>query len=136
MSILYALILGIVQGLTEFLPISRSGHLLLIEHIFGITEGNLFFNILLHIASLLAVVIVMRKEILELLKKPFSKKVGNLFWSCFITVLVVLFLSNSMDKFTTVGYLGFGFLISAGLLLITHLTNNKQRSKKIIKSLL
>ena len=42
MSILHAVILGIVQGLTEFLPISSSGHLLLVEHLFGINEGNLF----------------------------------------------------------------------------------------------
>jgi len=126
MGVLYALILGIVQGLTEFLPISSSGHLLLIEHIFGITEGNLFFNILLHIASLLAVVIIMRKEIVNLLKRPFSKKVGTLLLSCVITVVVVLFLS-CVDKFTTISYLGFGFLISAILLLVTHIMANKQK---------
>ena len=48
MGILYALLLGVIQGITEFLPISSSGHLLLFENIFGINQGNLFFNVLLH----------------------------------------------------------------------------------------
>jgi len=119
MGILYAILLGLIQGLTEFLPISSSGHLLLFEHIFGINEGNLFFNILLHMASLLAVIIVMRKELWEIIKNPFNQKTWTLLVSCVITVVVVLFLNGNTDKFTTIGYLGFGFLISSMLIFIT-----------------
>jgi len=134
MNILESIILGIIQGLTEFLPISSSGHLLLMEHIFGINEGNLFFNILLHVASLLAVIIVLRKEIIEIVKNPFSKNVGTIIVSCIVTVIVVLFLSVSTDKFTSIGYLGVGFFISAILILITHIQSNSKKRFKLNKN--
>lgn len=133
MTILQAIILGIVQGLTEFLPISSSGHLLLVEHVFGISEGNLFFNILLHIASLLAVIIVMRKEIWELIKRPFSKQTLSVIYCSIITVIVVLLLSFSMDKFTSIGYLGFGFLISAVLILFTYILGKRKNTHGSLK---
>ena len=49
MSIIDAIIQGIVQGLTEFLPVSSSGHLSITQHILGATENNLFFNVMLHV---------------------------------------------------------------------------------------
>ncbi|MBF0111759.1 MAG: undecaprenyl-diphosphate phosphatase [Desulfamplus sp.] len=58
MEIYHALLFGIVQGLTEFLPVSSSGHLALGQYLFEITEPTLFFDISLHIGTLLAVVIV------------------------------------------------------------------------------
>ena len=63
MSILSAIIQGIVQGLTEFLPVSSSGHLLISQHILGVREDNLFFNVMLHIGTLLAVLFVYYKSI-------------------------------------------------------------------------
>jgi undecaprenyl-diphosphatase len=58
-----AVMLGIIQGLTEFLPISSSGHLVLFQRLFGITEPALFFNISVHVGTLLAVILFFRKEI-------------------------------------------------------------------------
>ena len=58
-----AIILGIIQGLTEFLPVSSSGHLVLFQHLFGLEEPELFFNISVHVGTLVAVVIFFRKEI-------------------------------------------------------------------------
>ena len=133
MSLLHAIILGIVQGITEFLPISSSGHLLLVEYLFGIEEGNLFFNILLHLASLLAVVIVMRNELGKLLKKPFSKQTLTIVVCCVVTVIMVLFLSFTTDKFTSIGYLGFGFFASAVLILITHFKAKFNDKKVLLK---
>ncbi len=73
MEIWEALVLGIAQGLSEFLPISSSGHLLVLEKL-GIGQENLFFNIMLHVGTLLAVLIAMRKTWIPLLSWPFSKK--------------------------------------------------------------
>ncbi len=75
MSILEAIILGIIQGLTEFLPVSSSGHLELGKAILGdnsLPEESLLFTVVLHFATALSTVVVFRKEILEILKGLFQ----------------------------------------------------------------
>ncbi len=73
MNILEAIILGIVQGLTEFLPVSSSGHLTIFQHIMGVNmEGNLFFNVMLHVGTLVSVCVVYHKLILRLIKAFFA----------------------------------------------------------------
>lgn len=71
MSIWQAIVLGLVQGLTEFIPVSSSGHLTLLQQLFGIEEG-FFFSILLHGGTLVAVCFVFWKDILALFKKPYK----------------------------------------------------------------
>lgn len=73
MEIWQAIILGAVQGFAEFLPVSSSGHLILMQRFLGVTEGSLFFDIMLHIGTLIPVFIVFFKEILSIFKKPFNK---------------------------------------------------------------
>ncbi len=63
MTFLQAFFLGIIQGLTEFLPVSSSGHLVLLQHLFGLKEPALFFDISLHVGTLAAVVFFFRKEL-------------------------------------------------------------------------
>jgi undecaprenyl-diphosphatase len=58
-----AIILGIIQGLTEFLPVSSSGHLVLFQQLFGLKEAELFFDVCVHLGTLLAVMVVFRQEI-------------------------------------------------------------------------
>ena len=73
MPIIKAIILGIVQGITEFLPISSSGHLSLFQHFMGVSgEGSLMFSVLLHVGTLIAVFIVFYKTIFELVVEFFS----------------------------------------------------------------
>ncbi len=69
-------ILGFIQGLTEFLPVSSSGHLVLAENL-GVGEENVFFNLALHLATLLAVTVAFRKKIFSLLRHPLQA--DNLF---------------------------------------------------------
>ncbi|MCD8026635.1 MAG: undecaprenyl-diphosphate phosphatase [Clostridiales bacterium] len=72
MSIIDAIIQGVVQGLTEFLPVSSSGHLAITQHILGTSgEGNLFFNVMLHVGTLVAVAAFYYKLILRLIKELF-----------------------------------------------------------------
>jgi undecaprenyl-diphosphatase len=67
MNIYQAMILGIVQGLTEFLPVSSSGHLVLFQHLFGLTEAELLFDISLHLGTLVAVFIFFRQDIYSMI---------------------------------------------------------------------
>ena len=66
MTIWIAMLLGLVQGLCEFLPVSSSGHLILLQRMFGIEEGALFFTVMLHLATLVAVLIVYRRMVWRL----------------------------------------------------------------------
>lgn len=63
-----AIVLGAIQGLTEFLPVSSSGHLVITQHLFGITESPLLYDVLLHGATFLAIVVVLRRQVLDLLR--------------------------------------------------------------------
>lgn len=74
MQIWQAIILGAIQGFTEFLPVSSSGHLIMVERLLGVTtDGGLFFDIMLHIGTLVPVFIVFFKSITGLFKKPYNK---------------------------------------------------------------
>lgn len=66
MNAIKAVLLGVIQGLTEFLPVSSSGHLVLGQHLFGLKEPELLFDIFLHIATLAAIAIVFRRELISL----------------------------------------------------------------------
>tara|TARA_R110002049_G_scaffold616_12_gene3608 strand:- start:2669 stop:3463 length:795 start_codon:yes stop_codon:yes gene_type:complete len=77
MDVLEAIILGIIQGLTEFLPVSSSGHLELAKAILGDTsvpEESLTFTVVLHFATALSTIVIFRKEILEIFKGLFQFK--------------------------------------------------------------
>lgn len=68
MSFFDAMILGIVQGLTEFLPISSSGHLVILENLLNIrTDTGVLFNVLLHFGTLLAICLVFKKDLFRML---------------------------------------------------------------------
>ena len=62
-----AILLGIIQGLTEFLPVSSSGHLVLFQQLFGLNEAELFFDVCVHLGTLLAVMVVFRQEITNII---------------------------------------------------------------------
>jgi undecaprenyl-diphosphatase len=70
MEIWQAMVLGFVQGATEFLPVSSSGHLRVVQHFFGLQEPQLAFDVALHAGTLLVTVLYFRKDILEILLSP------------------------------------------------------------------
>lgn len=71
MTYLMSIILGFVQGVAEFLPISSSGHLTLLQHFFGMEEPDNLFNILLHFATLIAVCIYYFQDVIEMIVEFF-----------------------------------------------------------------
>ena len=79
MTYFMAILLGLVQGVAEFLPISSSGHLTLMQHFFpGVEEPDNLFNILLHFATLVAVCVVYREDIIEMVTE-FFRGLASLF---------------------------------------------------------
>ncbi len=73
MTFIQAIVLGIVQGLTEFLPVSSSGHLILFPRLFGWADQGITFDVIVHLGTLLAVVVFFRKKLWSLLKSFFSR---------------------------------------------------------------
>ena len=72
-----ALIFGLVQGLTEFLPVSSDGHLEIVKYIFGGIEESFLFSVAVHGATVLSIIVVFRKEILKLLQGIFKFRLNE-----------------------------------------------------------
>ena len=120
MSIIKAIILGIVQGLCEFLPVSSSGHLTILQKAFNISENGSLFIIMVHLGTLIAVFIVYWKQILAILKKPFQKKTYLLLVSTLATVILYFLLGDMFDSLEGNGIaIGCSFLFTAIILLLT-----------------
>lgn len=118
MNILIAALLGLVQGLCEFLPVSSSGHLVLFQNIFGINEGAMFFDTMLHLGTLAAVIAVYYRQLWALIKKPFQKKVYLLLLSTLVTTVIAFAFKDLFDSAFEGRFLGIGFLITAVILFL------------------
>lgn len=136
MELLQSIILGIVQGLTEFLPVSSSGHLALVQNYFGNVNVNL--DVLLHLATLLAVVCYFFRDILGLIKGFFSFSWKNedfrmciyLFIATIPAGIAGFLLRNIVyNSFSNFLIIGIGFFISGMLLLVSSVKS--QQNKKI-----
>lgn len=118
MTILQGIILGLVQGLTEFLPISSTGHLVLFQRIFGLSAGTVSFDIAVHLATLVGVCIVLRAEILAILKRPLGKLPLLIVAGTIPTLIIALLLSGLVEKFIESGKtIGLEFIVT-GLVLL------------------
>jgi undecaprenyl-diphosphatase len=127
MTIYQAIILGVVQGITEFLPISSSGHLALISAIFNI-EGDLLFGVILHVATLIPVTFVYKKELFSLLLD--GKKMLCLIVATIPAGVVGLIFSDVIDKmFSNVKMLSWTFFTTALLLILCHSLDSWQTSQ-------
>ena len=134
MRIWQAIILGAVQGLTEFLPVSSSGHLLLMERWLGVnTDGGLFFDIALHVGTLVPVCIVFFKSIKGLFKKPFDKLL-YLFIASLPAAALGFLLQDEIEILYKGGgilsavLLAVSFLFTAAELLLTEKISEKSKN--------
>lgn len=125
MSILQGIFLGIVQGLTEFLPISSSGHLVLFQKVFHLDGDFLLFNLILHLATLLVVIIVFRKTVWEIIRHPFGRMGRLIILSCVPTLIIALFARDLVRNPSGI-FLGFMFLLSALLLTSSQILAKKR----------
>lgn len=133
MDIIHSLILGIVQGATEFLPVSSSGHLVLFQKILGFDEPPIFFDTLVHFATLLAVIFYLRKEIILIIKnikeKANQKIIGFVVLGTIPTVIVGFLLKDNIERvFNSLDLLVFTFLATALILALTKFFENGIRA--------
>lgn len=119
MSVFLAMLLGLVQGLCEFLPVSSSGHLVLLQRIFGVEEGALFFDTLLHVGTLVAVFAVYWRAIWDMLCHPFQKKVAMLLLSTAVTAALAILFKDFISEAYGGAFLGLGFLATACVLFLS-----------------
>ncbi len=133
MSIIEAIFLGLIQGLTEFLPISSSGHLTLFGRVFN-TDATVLFSITtwLHMGTLISVCLIMYRELLALLKDLIGKRMIRLAIATVPAVLAALFFGDWLESLFNGDNLGFEFLITGIILLLTVLLKPKQETEKSV----
>lgn len=131
MNMLEAVILGIVQGLAEFLPVSSSGHLVLFEGLFGINEPSLLFEVVLHIGTLIPVLFVYRKSIWKLIRNPFQKKTLWIIVGTIPAVIAALLFGDLIESlFSSVGFLAVGFTITGIVLILAERAGNGHKDEE------
>lgn len=137
MNLPSAFFLGLVQGLTEFLPISSSGHLVLGQHLLGFKEPEIFFDVCLHIGTFLSVLVVFREDVLNLIRgglrfsfngNPFKKNRLDLQEKLFLlvvvgtipTVILGLFARHELERlFASIQAVSVNLLITGTFLWLT-----------------
>ena len=134
MDILQSIILGFIQGIAEWLPISSTGHLRIAEHYFGLTVPALF-DVMLHLGTFIVTVAYFRKDILNvlraLLKLNFKSEDGVLIPLIIVgtipTVIIGFLYGNELDTaLSTVLALGVGFLVSGIILYLSNFGNENK----------
>ena len=118
MKYLKALLVGMVQGVTEFLPVSSSGHLTLLAKL-SVAPTSVFYNLALHLATLLALVIVMRREVWEAVRHPIKGDGKYVLLASLPTVAVALVFKKCFPALLTGSLLGFGFLLTSAILFVS-----------------
>lgn len=132
MTVVHAAILGLVQGLAEFLPISSSGHLILTRMLLGISDSQaatgsyIMLDLLLHGGTLIAVMAVFWRDWLNMLLHPIkSRTLGLLFIASLPALAVAVASGDFLDIFFTGWFLGVSFLVTACFLLVAELMSRR-----------
>lgn len=133
MELTEVLILSLVQGITEWLPISSDGHLFLFEKWFDIQEASLSFDVFLHLASLAVILFFFRRQIMEIIKAPFDKQSNtkkDWWWliviSNIFTAIIGYFLYQRMDSFRNIDSVTDWLIITSILLLASRFAKGEK----------
>ncbi len=130
LTVIQSIILGIIQGLTEFLPISSSGHLVVFQKLFGLEEGVVTFDIAVHVATLAGIVIVLREDILAIFKKPTGKLTLLLIAGTIPTLVLAVIFKGLFEKLFASGVtLGFEFIFTG--LVLWYAESVRSRNKNV-----
>jgi len=128
-NIIYILFSSIIQGLTEFLPISSSGHLIILKEIFNISIKNLDFEIMLHLGTIFSVIIYYKQDIWSMISQP-KTNINDIFLiiiGC-IPISIIGFLSKDLIElyFNDISLLPYSFMLTAIFLFSTKYFNGQK----------
>ncbi|MBQ6115170.1 MAG: undecaprenyl-diphosphate phosphatase [Synergistaceae bacterium] len=140
---LHSIILGAVQGLCEFLPVSSSGHLALFQIFMGFNENMLTFDILLHFATLLAVVLYFWRDILQILREWFGGWFGKrrsgwsygwtIIIASMITAVIGLALKSTAERFSeSLILVGAGEIFTGLILVMIPILSSSRRNSSLL----
>ena len=140
MQIVDVIILGVLQGLTEFLPISSSGHLVLGQYLLNVKSPGNTLEILFHLGTLGSVVFVFFPDILNILitikKKSTQKLLMYIFLATMPAVIIGFILRNKIEiLFESVNSVGFALLFSGLVLIISSISKNKNSQHSLFSSM-
>lgn len=132
MNIWQAIVMGLVQGLTEFLPVSSSGHLLLAGRFLGLGSVPLGFELVCHMGTLVAVCLCMRREIARVLRHPLEHEAKSLYIACIPTAIVAGLISVFWRDALEGSLLIYGFLVTGILLLCCGFSERQKAQKPLL----
>ena len=141
MNIIDIVILGILQGITEFLPVSSSGHLVLAQYLLGIESPGNTLEVLFHIGTLFSVFYVFNKDIksivISLNEKPTQKLVIYIIIATIPAVIIgLIFKSHIINLFSSIVPVGYALLSTGAILTLSINFKNKNKSLSYLYSLL
>jgi undecaprenyl-diphosphatase len=142
MNVIQAIVLGIVQGITEFFPISSSGHLAILQHIFGMRKDMVAFDVFLHFGTLVAILIMLRKDIINMFFGD-KQMLKYILIACVPTFIIGILFKDSIETlFANVRLVGYAlmgtgvFLLFASLVAFRRKKANNNRPPDMISSIL
>lgn len=134
MNWLEAAILGAIQGLTEFLPVSSTGHLFLGRHFFGLDEAGLFLDTMLHLGTLIALVIIYWTDLLAIARRPLSKLTMLLILGTIPAIVVGLTFRDFFEEISKTGVtIGWEFMATG--LILWYADNLKEKGFKKVNDI-
>ncbi len=141
-SLLKSILLGTIQGLTEFLPISSSGHLVIFSHLLKFEDAGLMFDVFMHLGTLFSIFVLFRKELWQMIISPFALLKGTATethryywrWDLYVILATIpaaiigLSFEDQIEQIFSSVFAAFGFLFITGLMMASiPLIKNRSR---------
>jgi undecaprenyl-diphosphatase len=140
MGWIQAIILGVIQGLTEFLPISSSGHLVLAQHLIGVEAQGILLEVTLHMGTMFAILIYYYDEIKQLIQSAIINHGNSRMYIIYLVVATIpavfagLLLKNSIETTYTVSVVKYMLIITGLIVGSTYFFQNKVEKEIVVKT--
>ena len=131
MDLINAILLGFIQGITEFLPISSSGHLVIGNYFLGIQNDHILFEVFIHLGTLVAIFYYYKNDIIQICRGVIKRKKESLYYLSLIiistipAILIGLFFNDQIKSFYDIKWVSIFFLTTGIILFLSKFSNEK-----------